>query len=276
MSFEALKWCRAVQVTLVQKAILYVLADMSDEQGTAWPSISAISAASCASERAVQNAIRALTKTGLIRVDRTLRKTPTYFLQFRTFTPAGGAPRTSCTPQQVHPAGDAPYPRTSCTLPPQEMHPTPAAGAPKAPRKHQTSIREASSSRSVAVIVDLPKWIPEGAWAEWCSYRSKTAKGRWTQRAAELSMQNLEKLWSTGHDPKAVIEQSIANGWTGLFPDKSNRASQRSPGPPTKPAFRNGFASALFDDWQASETASPAPLHPSPTALIEGTADAED
>jgi hypothetical protein len=274
MSFEALKWCRAVQVTLAQKAVLYVLADMADEHGAAWPSIAAICSASCASERTVQNALRDLKKAGLIRVNPAIRKTPTYFLQFRT--PASDAPRMSCAPQEMHPAGDAPYPRTSCTLPPQEMHPTPAAGAPKAPRKHQISIREASSSRSGAAIVDLPKWIPEDAWAEWCSYRSKTAKGRWTQRAAELSMQNLEKLWSTGHDPRAVIEQSIANGWTGLFPDKSNRASQRSPGLPTKPAFRNGFASALFDDWQASETASPAPLHPSPTALIEGTADAED
>lgn len=67
--------------------------------------------------------------------------------------------------------------------------------------------------------VDLPAWLPLSAWADWCAYR----KGKtWTQRAAELSIKNLDDLREQGHDPERVIQQSIANGWRGLFPLKAS------------------------------------------------------
>lgn len=61
----------------------------------------------------------------------------------------------------------------------------------------------------------LPDWLPETAWADWHAFRN-SRKG-WTHKARELSLRTLTKLHAKGHDPTAVIEKSIENGWTGLF-----------------------------------------------------------
>lgn len=206
MSNKALTWCRTVRVPLVQKVVLYCLSDRADEHGAAWPSIATIVAETCASERAVQNALRALADAHMIRVDRSLRKTPTYFLQIRA--PAGDAPRTSCAPQHVHPAGDAPNPRSTCTPPPQEMHPTPAGDAPKASLKHQVSQIEAST-RTPAPGDDLfgdgsteatkrrgrydrPEHPDFAEW--WSHYPKKVAR----PEAAEAYAQAIERGASSG------------------------------------------------------------------------------
>lgn len=67
----------------------------------------------------------------------------------------------------------------------------------------------------------LPDWLEPEAWDDWHAYRN-SRKG-WTQRARELSLARLARLHSEGHDPRAVIEQSIERGWTGLFPLKEDR-----------------------------------------------------
>ena len=64
----------------------------------------------------------------------------------------------------------------------------------------------------------LPDWLPQSAWADWHAFRN-TRKG-WTYKARELSLAKLTKLRTQGHDPTAVIEQSIERGWTGLFEPK--------------------------------------------------------
>ena len=138
MSTQALTWLRTVRVPMPQKVVLYCLADHADERGVAWPAVETIAARTGASERTVQNALKALTKAKLIRVDRSFRharRTPTYFLQIGT-----GSEHTLCTEggvQDVRGAGAAP--RRSCTPPPQELHPHPAGAAPKSPSKHHGS-----------------------------------------------------------------------------------------------------------------------------------------
>ena len=64
--------------------------------------------------------------------------------------------------------------------------------------------------------LDVPEWIPNGAWQDWHAYR--LARKGWTRRAQELSLQTLEQLRDSGHDPQRVIDQSIERGWSGLFP----------------------------------------------------------
>ena len=65
----------------------------------------------------------------------------------------------------------------------------------------------------------LPDWLPQSAWADWHAFRN-SRKG-WTYKARELSLAKLTKLHTQGHDPTAVIEQSIELGWTGLFAPKN-------------------------------------------------------
>lgn len=79
--------------------------------------------------------------------------------------------------------------------------------------------------RPAPVYVDAPDWLDSAAWAEWCFYR----KGKkWTDRAQTLSLGKLRDLLDAGQDPAAVIRQSIAAGWTGLFPLKTNGASHET------------------------------------------------
>ena len=81
-----------------------------------------------------------------------------------------------------------------------------------------TEERVASQPR---VSLTLPAWLPAQAWADWHAFRN-TRKG-WTSKARELSLLTLTKLRTKGHDPTAVIEQSIERGWTGLFELKTDQ-----------------------------------------------------
>ena len=70
----------------------------------------------------------------------------------------------------------------------------------------------------------LADWIPKAAWQDFVAYR-KQQKG-WTAKAEMLLLRELERLHRLGNDATAVIEQSIANGWKGLFPIRGSAASK--------------------------------------------------
>ena len=60
-----------------------------------------------------------------------------------------------------------------------------------------------------------PDNVSDKAWADWCQYRTQSKKPL-TAKACELIAKKLE-----GHrNADAVINESIANSWTGLFPEK--------------------------------------------------------
>jgi hypothetical protein len=75
-------------------------------------------------------------------------------------------------------------------------------------------------ARGRARRVDVPDWMPP-QWTDYCAYR-KARKG-WTAKAEALCIRELSRLREAGHDPAAVIEQSIRNGWAGVFPLKADR-----------------------------------------------------
>ena len=64
-------------------------------------------------------------------------------------------------------------------------------------------------------LIARPLSVSESTWADWCQHRREIKK--------PLTATTCTKQAKTlaGHpDPDAVINQSISNGWTGLFPDK--------------------------------------------------------
>ena len=64
------------------------------------------------------------------------------------------------------------------------------------------------------IINQLPDWLNKEVWSNWTEYR-KEKKQRLTSRSIVLQLKELEKNKETH---KEIIEQSIKNGWTGLFP----------------------------------------------------------
>ena len=100
------------------RLILLALADHADDAGRCYPSVARVCQRTGLSERAVQANLKSLQLAGFVRIETNAgpHGCNVYFV---TTTPAADAP-----PQQVHPAADAPHPRSRCT-------PDPAAGAPE-------------------------------------------------------------------------------------------------------------------------------------------------
>lgn len=114
--------------------------------------------------------------------------------------------RSQSVQQNVRTPSPSPSP-----LPCMENTPSSSSGS-----EHLNSSRQRASAKSPPAPLALPSWLSPIAWNDWCEYR-KAAKKPLTRKAQVLSISKLERLRADGHDPTAVIEQSIERGWTGLF-----------------------------------------------------------
>lgn len=95
-------------------------------------------------------------------------------------------------------------------------------------RVSQGQPRSAHTEAEVEAEVDakadtsppLPEWLPAEAWGRWKDYRLgiATKKSPWNKSVMRSSLRTLERLWRDGQNLDDVIEQSVLNGWRGLFP----------------------------------------------------------
>lgn len=112
-----------------ERLVMLALADHADDAGRCYPSVSRLCDRTGLSERAVQSNVRKLVGQGYIKVipGGGKSKSNVYFV---TANPAVNAPnsdaipRTTCPPQEMHPAADAPQT-------PQLLRSNPAADAPE-------------------------------------------------------------------------------------------------------------------------------------------------
>lgn len=63
----------------------------------------------------------------------------------------------------------------------------------------------------------LPLWCPAHAWSGYVEMR-KQIKRPLTDYGKKLAINRLAELMEHGHNPTAVLEQSIFHSWQGLFP----------------------------------------------------------
>jgi hypothetical protein len=66
------------------------------------------------------------------------------------------------------------------------------------------------------LAASLPAWLSASDWQAWLAYRKKI-KRPLDAEAERRTMAKLDELRKQGHDPGKVIDQSIVNGWQGLF-----------------------------------------------------------
>ena len=69
------------------------------------------------------------------------------------------------------------------------------------------------------VEVVLPDWLPKSVWNDFVNHRKKIKKPM-SERAQELAIASLDAFRKNGHDPTAIVNASIINGWQGLFEPK--------------------------------------------------------
>lgn len=62
----------------------------------------------------------------------------------------------------------------------------------------------------------LPGWMPVDAWNGYCKHRGK----KFTENAKRLAIKKLELWQAEGIDISEVLNNSVMNGWTGLFKTK--------------------------------------------------------
>jgi len=92
-------------------------------------------------------------------------------------------------------------PATQCAKPLQ-----PIAAEPSVKRQHPSGT--------------LPDWVPAENWQAWIEFRRKIRKPL-TDKAKELAVKKLDELRVQGNDPAQVLDQSVLNGWQGLFEIKA-------------------------------------------------------
>ncbi|WP_081850904.1 helix-turn-helix domain-containing protein [Caballeronia grimmiae] len=249
MSTMIMSACWPLQgMSLAQKAVLISLADNANDQGVCWPSIATIAKRICASERAVQNAIKWLESAGIVLANRNNGRHTSY-----TITPAAYAPpkemhpRTKCTgaDNDSTPAADAPHPRTPCVPPPHQV-PSNRKEPSEEPSLNRQPARRAPrvALHDELRAIELPQGITPEVWAMWCEHREAKAKeAPWTRGAAAVSIKRLVKLAASGQSPEVTIEEAVLRGWTGLFPVKADSATV---------AAANGGTAIAADWWKTS------------------------
>jgi len=208
--------CWPLKMPPTPKSVLISLADNANDQGFCWPSISTICDRTCFSKRAVIDAIAWLEQQGILAADRTNGRHTTYVVtpsdyvepvqQAHQCVSRTGAADASEPVQQAHQPVHLPH---QPVQQPHTNHQEPSRTVKKSNRQKDAD----------AIQVVLPSWLPADLWSDWVDHR-KSIRKPMTQRAAELSIVQLDDLRSKGFTPKQVIENAIVCGWQGLYAPK--------------------------------------------------------
>ena len=95
----------------------------------------------------------------------------------------------------------------------------------------QPTTKPQSAPTKAATLPEIPDWLPANTWQAFIDYR-KAKRKPLTPQAAALTLRDLDKARAFGHDPVALIETAIANGWTGcVFRDRHFQPPPPANGP---------------------------------------------
>lgn len=182
--------------------VLLALADFSDDAGNCWPSMASIGRKARMTERNARRVIRKLEADGYLQ------------------TVAGGG-RFGCSQYRINPDKMSP----GQNVPPGQNEPetrTKRAGNPDIAMsaKPSRTVKEPSSNARGVLQEVLSEEMAEAFIAH-----RKAIKAPLTDQAAKL----IVKAIRGHHSPDAVVEQSIMNGWRGVFPDKMPAATNWKP-----------------------------------------------
>jgi uncharacterized protein YdaU (DUF1376 family) len=77
----------------------------------------------------------------------------------------------------------------------------------------QTPETSNSTPKPSGVLFEVPIWIPQPAWQAYVEMR-----GTIRPKTALLIFKKLQGWMEAGDDPGLILEQSVVNGWKGIFP----------------------------------------------------------
>lgn len=164
-------------------------------------------------KRGFQRRINALAEKGLIKKILRAGKSTIYKLG-EMFT-GGGSTAAS---EQDESGG-------STTTTPAVLQPPPEPSTPYIyieQYNNNTNIRENDMTEDV----ELPPWLSSNDWDDFLDHR-RSMKAKMSLVAQRRAIKLLERLHENGENIEEVINQSIVNGWKGLFPVKKMNTEKK-------------------------------------------------
>ena len=202
---------------------LLALADYADDDGCCWPSITSLARKSRLGLTATKDALKKLRIDGILVLEESGdARTSNRYRVVLSFT-------------EGRSVGDPGHDVTQATTRPSDSHvPTVrrsrsdlGVGRPATPNRHIEPPMNPSLIPLRTFV--LPDWIPEVLWNDFETMRKKLRKPL-TDKARDLLANKLLQLKDDGNNPAAVLEQSIENGWQGLFPLRQAKKTNENSG----------------------------------------------
>ncbi|MFK3922129.1 helix-turn-helix domain-containing protein [Pseudomonas fulva] len=211
----------------LRKLVLIKLADNANDMGECWPSYQHIADQCEIGRSTVKVHIRELEKSGLLRREfrrkGELNQSNVFHLALN-----GGAAHALGGGAADNPPGAGDNPGGGAGAAPRTSHSFEPVTEPV-----EQTVADAPSAKKKAPKFDpmtcKPSNVSEQTWADWCQHRKEIRKPLTATTCAKQA-----KTLAGHHAPDAVINQSISNGWTGLFPEKvlpGAQQGQRRTGP---------------------------------------------
>lgn len=190
-----------LRLSAFDKLVLLALADISDDQGRCYPSMRTLTEKCGMDDRTIQRSLKRLQGEGF--VDRQMRDGRSTLYTVVPEPPSNRHPRLIDTPVSLTP--------TPVSLTPPEKKKT-SSLEPSPNRQSPPDAREGPKAKTVP-DEPPPSNLNVEAWHRWEQYRKQIRKP--IHPASTLAAQR--KLAAFGPDQSAVVEQSIADGYQGLF-----------------------------------------------------------
>ncbi|AKE75479.1 replication protein [Klebsiella pneumoniae] len=104
-----------------------------------------------------------------------------------------------------------------------------------------------------ASAVQLPDWLSAEIWSSWVAYRRDLKKPIKSQQTVTQAINLLDRCRLSGYSPEEIINQSIANGWQGLFEPKGARPQRRQESRVTERFADKDYGKTEIPDWMRDQ-----------------------
>lgn len=104
-----------------------------------------------------------------------------------------------------------------------------------------------------ASAVQLPDWLSAEIWSSWVAYRRDLKKPIKSQQTVIQAINLLDRCRQNGYSPDEIINQSIANGWQGLFEPKGSRPQRRQESRVTERFADKDYGKTEIPDWMRDQ-----------------------
>lgn len=271
MSHAIVNQIRRLPIKNPAKAVLWVIADIADNNGYAYPSHATLAAECGVTDRTVINCIQQLEACGVLVANRTNGRHTTYTVTPENFTQIDQNPRTTFTPEPRSPLNDvhhtpeqhSPHPRTTFTQPLNDVHTNPHKPpinpqlTPSVIAHEETEQTAPSPTKktkaekntvTVEMVMERITGISEQAAKDLIAHRLKDKKTSFTDTALKIMAKHmLASAVEHGLPIDDVVGEFLMTTWTGFRSDWFTNRIKSKP----KQVSQSNWQQEQNDKWGA-------------------------